>query len=48
MGETLEEIAESLSKTIPEDGILITSESQPRLLKILWKNAKKKLFDACC
>jgi len=48
MGETLEEIAESLSKTIPENGILITSESQSTLLNILWKNAKKKLFNACC
>lgn len=42
MGETLEEIAESLSKTIPQDGILITSEYEPRLLNILWRNAKKK------
>ncbi|MBD1945062.1 poly-gamma-glutamate synthase PgsB [Coleofasciculus sp. FACHB-712] len=42
MGETLEEIAESLSKTIPQDAIFITSESEPRLLNILWKNAKKK------
>ncbi|MEW5859073.1 MAG: poly-gamma-glutamate synthase PgsB [Cyanobacteriota bacterium] len=42
MGETLEEIAESLSKTIPQDSIFITSESEPRLLNILWKNAKKK------
>lgn len=42
MGETLEEIAESLSKTIPQNSILITSESEPRLLNILWRNAKKK------
>lgn len=42
MGETLEEIAESLSKTIPERGILITAETAPRLLKILANNAKKK------
>ncbi|MBW4681597.1 MAG: poly-gamma-glutamate synthase PgsB [Microcoleus vaginatus WJT46-NPBG5] len=42
MGETLEEIAESLSNTIPENGILITAETEPRLLKILKKNAKRK------
>ena len=42
LGETLEEIAESLSKTIPQDGILITSETNPKLLKILEGNAKKK------
>jgi gamma-polyglutamate synthase len=42
MGETLEEIAESLSNTIPRDGILITSETNPKLLKILDKNARKK------
>jgi poly-gamma-glutamate synthase PgsB/CapB len=42
MGDTLEEIAESLSNTIPENGILITAETQPRLLKILEKNAKRK------
>ena len=42
MGETLEEIAESLSKTIPKNGILITAETDPKLLKILEKNAKSK------
>ena len=44
MGETLEEIADSLSKTIPQNGILITSELEPRLLNILWKNTKKKIL----
>lgn len=42
LGETLEEIAESLSNTIPKNGILITAESEPKLLKILEKNAKSK------
>ena len=42
MGETLEEIAESLSKTIPKNGILVTAETDPKLLKILEKNAKSK------
>ena len=42
MGETLEEIAESLSKTIPTNGILVTAETDPKLLKILEKNAKSK------
>ncbi|AFY91280.1 poly-gamma-glutamate synthase PgsB [Chroococcidiopsis thermalis] len=42
MGETLEEIAESLSKTIPQKGIVITSETEAKLLNILWRNAKKK------
>jgi poly-gamma-glutamate synthase PgsB/CapB len=42
LGETLEEIAESLSKTIPRNGILITAENEPRLLKILARNAKNK------
>lgn len=42
MGETLEQIAESLSNTIPENGILITGEYNPKLLEILAKNAKQK------
>lgn len=42
LGETLEEIAESLSNTIPTNGILITAEADPKLLKILEKNAKSK------
>jgi poly-gamma-glutamate synthase PgsB/CapB len=42
MGETLEEIAESLSRTIPSNGILITSETKPELISILEKNAKAK------
>ncbi len=42
MGETLEQIAESLSSTIPENGILITTEYNPKLLGILSKNARQK------
>jgi gamma-polyglutamate synthase len=42
LGETLEEIAESLSNTIPKNGVLITAESDPKLLEILEKNAKIK------
>ena len=42
MGETLEEIAVSLSRTIPYDGIIITAEQQPALLSILSQEATKK------
>jgi len=41
MGNTLEAIAESLSNTIPENGILITAEYNPELLGILAKKAKQ-------
>jgi gamma-polyglutamate synthase len=39
MGETLEEIADSLSVTIPVSGTLITAEDRPHLLKRLRRNA---------
>lgn len=42
MGDTLEEIAESLSKTIPQNGVLITAETNPSSLNILEKNARRK------
>jgi poly-gamma-glutamate synthase PgsB/CapB len=42
MGNTLEQIAESLSSTIPENGILITTEYNPKLLGILAKKARQK------
>ena len=42
MGETLEQIAQSLSKTTPQNGILITSETNPKLIRVLQKNAKQK------
>lgn len=42
MGETLEEIAESLSNTIPQNGVLITSEINPSSLNVLEKNARRK------
>lgn len=42
MGDTLEEIAESLSNTIPENGILITTEYNIKLLKIIRDRAQQK------
>lgn len=42
MGETLEEIAHSLAVTIPENGTLITAESNPKLLNILQTHSKQK------
>lgn len=42
MGETLPEIARSLAVTIPINGLLITSETNPELLAILAQQAKAK------
>ncbi len=42
LGETLEEIAHSLAVTIPKNGTLITTESNPELLKILQTHAQNK------
>ncbi len=42
LGETLEEIAASLSKTIPRNGILITAETEPKQLAILREKAQEK------
>jgi poly-gamma-glutamate synthase PgsB/CapB len=39
MGETLEEIADSMSVTIPSNGILITAEERPHLRERLARNA---------
>ena len=39
MGESLEEIADTLSLMIPQDGTLITAEDRPHLRKRLAKNA---------
>lgn len=39
MGETLEQIADSLSVTIPMDGVLITAEDRPKLRTRLARNA---------
>ncbi|XVX21827.1 poly-gamma-glutamate synthase PgsB [Actinomycetota bacterium] len=39
MGETLEEIADSMSVTIPHGGILITAEDRPHLRERLRRNA---------
>ena len=42
MGETLEEITDTLSLTIPQNGVLITSEDRKELRDRLAKNAKVK------
>lgn len=42
MGETLEEIAETLSLTIPHEGVLITAENRPHLIQQLTQNAEKR------
>jgi poly-gamma-glutamate synthase PgsB/CapB len=39
MGETLEEIADAMSRTIPHGGILVTSEARPELRDRLEHNA---------
>ena len=39
MGESLEQIADSLSATIPRGGVLITAEDRPRLRERLRRNA---------
>jgi poly-gamma-glutamate synthase PgsB/CapB len=40
MGETLEEIADSMSVTIPRNGVLITAEHRPHLQERLRRNAE--------
>jgi poly-gamma-glutamate synthase PgsB/CapB len=42
MGESLEEIADTLSLTIPRNGILITAEDRPYLRERLKKNAQAR------
>jgi len=42
MGESLEEIADTLSLMIPHDGILITAEERPHLRERLGKNAQAR------
>ncbi|PVY96364.1 poly-gamma-glutamate synthase PgsB [Actinomycetospora cinnamomea] len=42
MGETLEEIADSLSMTIPRDGVLITAEDREHLRDRLRRNAEAR------
>jgi poly-gamma-glutamate synthase PgsB/CapB len=39
MGETLEAIADSMSVTIPRDGVLVTAEERPHLQERLRRNA---------
>ena len=42
MGETLEEIADSMSVTIPTGGVLITAEDRPHLVDRLRRNAESR------
>lgn len=42
MGETLEQIADAMSLTIPYDGILITAEDRPHLRERLRRNAEAR------
>jgi poly-gamma-glutamate synthase PgsB/CapB len=42
MGESLEEIADTLSLMIPHDGVLITSEDRPHLREKLAENAQER------
>jgi len=42
MGETLEEIADTMSLTIPYDGIVITAEDRPHLIQKLTQNAEAR------
>ncbi len=42
MGESLEEIADTMSLIIPHDGILITAEDRPHLMERLTQNAKAR------
>jgi poly-gamma-glutamate synthase PgsB/CapB len=42
MGETLEEIADSMSVTIPYNGVLITGESRPHLQERLRRTAERR------
>ena len=42
MGETLEEIADTMSLMVPHDGILVTSEERPGLRERLRQNAEKR------
>lgn len=42
MGETLEEIADSMSTTIPRGGVLVTAETRPHLVERLRRNAEAR------
>jgi poly-gamma-glutamate synthase PgsB/CapB len=42
MGETLEEIADSMSVTIPAGGVLVTAEDRPHLVDRLRRNAEAR------
>lgn len=42
MGETLEEIADSMSVTIPRGGVLVSAEDRPHLVDRLRRNAEER------
>ena len=42
MGETLEEIADSMAVTIPHDGVLVTAEDRPHLRERLRRRAEER------
>jgi gamma-polyglutamate synthase len=42
MGETLEQIADSMSVTIPQDGVVITAEARPHLRERIERNAARR------
>lgn len=42
LGDTLEEIAVSLCNTVPENGVLITGERDPKLVEIMRAEAEKR------
>jgi len=48
MGETLEQIADSLSTTIPHGGVLITAEDRPHLQERLRRNAVARGCQLVC
>ena len=48
MGESLEEIADTMSLMIPHDGVLITAEDRPHLRERLRKNAEVRGTQLIC
>ena len=42
MGDTLEEIAESLCSTVPDNGIVVTSERKPEIVEVLRQQAEAR------
>ncbi|KQB86617.1 poly-gamma-glutamate synthase PgsB [Corynebacterium lowii] len=42
MGDTLEEIAESLCNTVPDNGVVVTGERSPKLVEIIRRHAEER------